>query len=189
MTGRIKLLIALAIVAAGAVTAVVVATRGDASRDAATFSNSGRPISAAARELKLMKLEDGRLLALRNGRAFYRFTDSNGDACFGAGRASEVGSLGSLICQRMDFPTSSHPILDLSVYEGTQRGVRELSLYRAEGLAADGIAAVEFFRPNGDVALTVPVAANVYSTTAVPKGPVWGMAALDDSGKRVWRSP
>jgi hypothetical protein len=188
MSARVKILVGLAVVAAGAVAAVL-ATRGDASRDGASLSNRGRPISVTSRELKLLKLEHGRLLAVRNDRALYRFTDANGDDCFGAGRANDVGSLGSLVCQRIDFPTTRRPILDLSVYEGDRRGVRELSLYRAEGFAADGIAAVEFFRPDGDVALRVPVAGNVYSTTTVPKGPVWGLAALDRDGKRVWRSP
>ena len=75
------------------------------------------------------------------------------------------------------------------VYEGTRRDVREFGLYKVAGLAADAVASVQFFRPNGAVALTVPVSANVYVTTDVPKGPVAGLAAIDKSGKRLWRSP
>jgi hypothetical protein len=58
-----------------------------------------------------------------------------------------------------------------------------------EGIAADGVAAVEFFRPNGQIALSVPVVDNIYSTSSVPAGPIAGLAAVDKAGKRLWRSP
>ena len=80
-------------------------------------------------------------------------------------------------------------MFDFSVYEADVRGSRDLSLYRAEGFAADGVAAVAFLRPNGSVALRVPVRGNVFSATAVPRGPIRGVAALDAAGKEVWRSP
>lgn len=67
--------------------------------------------------------------------------------------------------------------------------MRELALFRVEGIAADGVAAVEFLRPNGKVALSVPVSSNVYATSAVPQGPIAGFAAVDKAGKRLWRSP
>ena len=67
--------------------------------------------------------------------------------------------------------------------------MKEFSLFRVEGFAADGVAAVQFFRPNGDVVLSVPVSGNVYSAESVPKGPIAGFAAVDKQGKRVWRSP
>ena len=46
-----------------------------------------------------------------------------------------------------------------------------------------------FFRPNGHVALTVPVSANVYSASHMPQGPIAGFGAVDKEGKRIWRSP
>jgi hypothetical protein len=80
-------------------------------------------------------------------------------------------------------------VLDFSVYEGARHDLKEFSLFRVEGFAADGVAAVQFFRPNGQVALTVPVSGNVYSAPNVPKGPIAGYAGVDNSGKRIWRSP
>jgi len=80
-------------------------------------------------------------------------------------------------------------VLDLSVYESTSHDDHQIVLYRAEGIAADGVAAVQFLRPDGTPALTVPVTGNVYSTGAVPAGPIAGFAALDKGGKRVWHSP
>ncbi len=189
MSGKVKLAAVFALAAAATAIAAVITTQGGASRETAKLSNDGRPISVRSLQIPQANVVSGSVLAVRNGRAFYRFTLGNGDPCFGGGAASDFGTPGSLVCPHGGFPRAGEAILDLSVYEGTRRGVREFSLYRAEGFAADGIAAVEFFRPNGDVALTVPVSGNVFSTTSVPEGPIWGTAALDKDGKRVWRSP
>lgn len=189
MSGRAKLACAFALAAGATAVAAVIATQGGASRETVQLSNHGRPISVRGLRIPQAHIVSGSVLAVRNGRALYRFTLTNGDPCFGAGPASNLGTPGSLVCPHAGFPRAGEAILDLSVYEGTRRGMRELGLYRAEGFAADGIAAVQFFRPNGDVALTVPVSANVFSTMAVPSGPIWGMAALDKDGKQVWRSP
>jgi hypothetical protein len=189
MSGRLKLTVALALIAAVA-TAGVLVTRGGASGDAARLSNGGGPaIAIRGLRLKLATIKTGHVLAVRHGRALYRLQLADGAPCFGAGRASDIGAPGSVICPRGGFPTSGDPLLDFSVYEGTRHDFRELSLYRAEGFAADGVAAVQFFRPNGEVALTVPVSGNVYSAASVPKGPIAGFAAVDKEGKRLWRSP
>jgi hypothetical protein len=129
------------------------------------------------------------VLAVRNGRALYRIERANGEPCFGAGRASDLGTPGSLMCQHGGFPSAGDPILDFSIYEGTSHTSREFGLYRAEGFAADGVAAVEFFRPDGTVVLRVPVNDNVYESSAVPKGPVAGAWAVDKDGKRLGSSP
>jgi hypothetical protein len=152
------------------------------------LSNHGRAVAAAqtgfARRAEVRAVS---LLAVRDGRAYYK-VDANG-TCFGAGPAAVVGELGSVDCPRGPFPTADRPVLDFSIYEVTDRGSRELTLFRAEGFAADSISAVAFLRPNGQVAFTVPVHGNVFATTAVPRGPIKGLAALDGSGKEVWRSP
>jgi hypothetical protein len=127
------------------------------------------------------------LLAIRGDRAYYK-VDANGN-CFGAGPAGAVGELGRVDCPRGPFPTADRPVLDFSIYEVTDRGTRDYSLFRAEGFAADGVSSVAFLRPNGKVAFAVPVHGNVFATTAVPKGQIKGLAALDGSGKEVWRSP
>jgi hypothetical protein len=80
-------------------------------------------------------------------------------------------------------------VVDLSVYEATSREQRELSLYRVAGVAADGVATIEFVRRNGKVALTVAVSGNVFASTSVPPGPIAGIVARDAAGKELWRSP
>jgi hypothetical protein len=188
MSGRLKVILALLVVAGGVVAGVLV-TRGDASRDTASLSNRGGPkIAIRGLRMKHATIRTGSVLATRNDRVFYRLTTVSGEPCFGVGLATDVGSPGSVVCQR-GFPAGGNPVLDLSVYEGTQHDVKEFALFRVEGFAADGVAAVQFFRPNGQVALTVPVSGNVYSAASVPKGPIAGYTAVDKEGKRVWRSP
>jgi hypothetical protein len=189
MSGRLKLLLGLLVVA-GAVVAGIVVTRGDASGDRASLSNDGgRAIAIRGLRMKLATVRTGHVLATRNGRAYYRLTTVTGEPCYGVGYATALGSPGSVVCQRGGFPTGGNPVLDFSVYESTQHDVKEFSLYRAEGFAADGVAAVEFLRPNGRIALSVPVAGNIYSAADVPKGAVAGYAAVDKQGKQLWRSP
>jgi hypothetical protein len=189
MNTRLKLVLALCLVGA-AVGAGVVVTHGDASRDRTALSNHGGPtIAIQGLSMKLAPIRSGHLLAIRHGRAFYRLAAVNGNPCFGVGSATDVGSPGSVICAKGGFPSGGNPVLDLSVYESSRHDLKEFELFRIEGFAADGVAAVQFLRPNGDVALTVPVAGNVYSAASVPKGPIAGFAAVDNSGKRLWRSP
>jgi hypothetical protein len=185
---RALLLGAAVLVAACAV--VPIASWAEASQRSplSRLSNGGRAVApaqtASARGAGVRHVS---LLAVRGGRAYYK-VDANG-TCFGAGPAADVGQLGSVDCPRGPFPTADRPVLDFSIYEVTDRGGRDFSLFRAEGFAADGVGSVAFLRPNGNVAFTVPVHENVFATTGVPKGPINGLAALDGSGKEVWRSP
>jgi hypothetical protein len=189
MSTQRKLVLGLVVmtVAAGA---TVVATQGNAGSDSAKLSNPGRA-SIAIRGLTLpgAVIRRGDVLAVRDGRAVYRLERANAAPCFGVGPATDLGNVAAATCSRGGFPTAGQPVLDFSVYESTRHDVRDLSLYRVEGLAADGVAAVEFLRPNGTVALRVPVVANVYATSAVPNGAIAGFAAVDRAGKRLWRSP
>jgi hypothetical protein len=188
MSTRLKVTVALLVVAGAAVAGALV-TRGDASRDTASLSNQGGPaIAIHGLRMKLATIRRGSVLATRQDRVFYRLRTVSGDPCFGFGFAGDVGSPGSVVCQP-GFPSGGSPVLDFSVYEGLRHDVKEFSLFRVEGFAADGVAAVQFFRPNGDVALTVPVSGNVYSAASVPRGPIAGYAAVETEGKRVWRSP
>jgi len=188
MSTRMKVALALLVVTAAAVAGLLV-TRGDASRDSASVSNHGGPtIAIRGLRMKLATVRTGNVLATRNGRVFYRLRTVSGNPCYGVGLAADVGTPGSVVCQR-GFPSGGDPVLDLSVYEGTRHEAKQFSLFRVEGFAADGVAAVQFFRPNGDVALSVPVSGNVYSAASVPDGPIVGYAAVDKGGKRIWRSP
>jgi hypothetical protein len=186
MSAPLKVSFMLAVAVCGA--AVVAVTRGGASGDTATLSNRGHS-GVAIRHLAPAHIRTGSVLAVRGGRAFYRLDRAGDTPCFGVGRASDVGNPGTVACPRGGFPASGSPVLDLSVYESTRHDVRDFSLFRVAGFAADGIAAIEFFRPNGSVALMVPVSGNVYATSAVPSGPIAGYAALDKDGNRRWRSP
>jgi hypothetical protein len=188
MSTRLKLALALCVVGS-AIAAAVLVTRGDASRDSTALSNSGgATIAIRGLSMKLAPIRAGHVLAIRHRRVFYRLSPVNGNPCFGVGFATDVGSPGSVVCPK-GFPSGGNPVLDLSVYEGTRHDLKEFGLFRVEGFAADGVAAVEFLRPNGSVALTVPVSGNVYSAASVPQGAIAGFAAVDKEGKRVWRSP
>jgi hypothetical protein len=182
----LTLLVVIAAVAAG-----ILVTQGDASRPHAKLSNrGGAAVTIRGLRMKWATVNTANVLAVRNGRALYRLNVVGGGTCFGVGPASDIGNPGSVTCPPGGFPrTGGDPVLDFSVYESTRHELREFSLYRVEGFAADGVAAVEFFRPNGAVALTVPVVANVYATTDVPNGPIAGFAAVDEAGKRIGRSP
>jgi len=165
-------------------------TQLGASRDDAALSNRGMPgMAIHGLRMKSARITTGNVLAVRQGRALYRLNRVGAESCFGVGPANELGTPGSVVCPRGGFPRAGEPVLDFSVYEGTRHDLREFSLVRVEGIAADGVAAVEFFRPNGQIALSVPVVDNIYSTSSVPAGPIAGLAAVDKAGKRLWRSP
>jgi hypothetical protein len=189
MTRSPKLIVAGAVIAAAA-TATVIATQGNASRDATKLSNTGRQQVEVRRVvIRSVPIRHGSLLAVRASRALYRLDRKDAEPCFGVGPANDVGNVGAITCPRGGFPRAGEPVLDFSVYESTRHDVRDLSLFRIEGFAADGVAAVEFLRPNGSVAVKVPVAGNVYATTAVPEGPIAGFAAVDKAGKRMGQLP
>ncbi|MFL5945846.1 MAG: hypothetical protein ACJ74D_05520 [Gaiellaceae bacterium] len=189
MTARRKLTLGL-VVAVAATAAAALAIRTDAASDNTRMSNGGKAVTALrGLPVRTAKIRTGRVLATRGERALYRLDRGGAAACYGVGPADELGTVDAVTCTRSAFPTAVHPILDFSVYEGTRRDTRDVALFRAEGVAADGVAAVEFLRPNGDVALSVPVTQNVYATTDVPRGSIKGMAAVDKAGKRIWRSP
>jgi hypothetical protein len=188
MNTKLKVTIAATLLVTAVVAGGLVA-RGDASSGAARVSNGGGPlISVRGLRFKFAPIKTGHVLAVRNGRVFYRLNLVNGGTCFGAGFANDVGNPGSVTCPNDSFPRAANPVLDFSVYEGLSHDLRDFALYRAEGFAADGVAAVEYLRPNGDVALRVPVAGNVYEAASVPKGPIEAIVAVDKDGRRIWRS-
>jgi hypothetical protein len=191
MSAKLKVAVVVVLVlTTSAILAGVLVRGGGASQDGARISNGGGPaIAMHGLRLRLAPIRFGRVLAVRHGRAVYRMQLANGTPCFGVGPAAAIGTPGSVVCPHGGFPSSGDPVLDLSVYEGTRRDVRDFSLFRVEGIAADGVAAVHFLRPNREVALSVPVSGNVYSAASVPTGSISGLAAVDKDGKRLWRSP
>jgi hypothetical protein len=191
MTRRTKLTLAVAALLVAVAAGSVVATRTHASERAplSRISNEGNRVFVQRGSVwSSFGLRSASLLAVRGARAVYRL-ESKGGPCVGAGPAQEPGKLGTIDCPRGPFPTSQRPVLDLSVYEGASHDSHDVSLYRAEGVAADGVVSIAFLRPNGTVALKVPVSANVYEAGATPSGPIAGLVAYDASGKELWRSP
>jgi hypothetical protein len=188
--GKLALaVVTLTVVALAA--AITLATRTSASEQGSLsrISNEGRLVPVrGAKFARVLGAQQAALLAVRGARAYYH-VDSKDGPCIASGPADVPGELGIVQCPHGPFPSADRPVVDLSVYESTSREKRELSLYRAAGVAADGVATVEFVRPNGTVALTVPVSGNVFAAPSVPAGPIGGLVARDAVGKQLWRSP
>ncbi len=188
---RRRVLTLAAVTVLAVIAAVIAATRGGASESGALsrLSNEGRQVAPVERNVwRRAGVGNVALLAIRGTRALYRLESKEGP-CVGAGPANVPGKLGTVDCPRGPFPTAEQPVLDLSVYEATSHESHEVSLYRAEGVAADGVATIAFLRPNGTVALKLPVHANVYEAGSIPSGPVASVVAYDAAGKELWRSP
>ncbi|MDX6401618.1 MAG: hypothetical protein QOF27_2224 [Gaiellaceae bacterium] len=191
MTKGTKLTLAILALVAAVAAGSVLAARTHASERAplSRISNTGHHVAVQRGAVwRGFGLTGASLLGVRGTRAFYRL-ESKGGPCVGAGPADDPGKLGTVDCPRGPFPTSQRPVLDLSVYEGASHDSHDVSLYRAEGVAADGVASIGFLRPNGTIALRVPVNANVYEAGAIPNGPIAGLAAHDAAGRELWRSP
>jgi hypothetical protein len=122
---------------------------------------------------------DGRLIATRDGQAFYRY-----DSCYAVGPADRIGTLGGEACIAAgSFPSSGHPLLDMSVYESTSRDRNaDMTLFRIEGFAADGVDAIGVLNRAGKVGLRVPVTDNVYALSHMPPGLTGSIVPLDADG-------
>ena len=149
---------------------------GEASRQRplARLSNGGREVparqTAFARRAAVHHVS-----CVGTAAAYYRFDRATGPASVQGRRQPSANSGAWTVRAGLpDCRSSSSRLLDL---RGDGRGTRDVSLFRAEGFAADGVSSVAFLRPNGKVAFTVPVHGNVFATTAVPKGPIKGLAA------------
>ena len=196
MTTRKTLVSAALAVCAAAVgaAAIALATGGDARSAAAaltSLSNPGRSVSLDRTDPRItrsMGVNGASLLAVRGRFAYYRIQTKDG-TCFSVGDASAPGRIGGSECPRGPFPSRDRPVLDLSIYETASHERGLMSLYRAEGIAADGVSTVAFTRADGSVVLRLPVRRNVYSAAAVPSAEVAHVVAYNASGAEVWRSP
>jgi hypothetical protein len=177
-------LITLAVLCAiGAAVAVAVGRAHGSSR-AGLFrlSNPGVRIAPTRIAHRLFRARSVRLLAVRDGRAFYDLDTSDG-RCFGVGPADDLGNPGAEACSRgVSFPSASRPTLDFSVYEGVTPDRTDMRIFRIEGFAADGVAAVGIANRAGHVAQRVPVSNNVYVLSHVPPGLTGAIVALDAGG-------
>ena len=143
---RRRVLTLAAVTVLAVIAAVIAATRGGASESGALsrLSNEGRQVAPVEGNVwRRAGVGNVALLAIRGTRALYRLESKEGP-CVGAGPANVPGKLGTVDCPRGPFPTAEQPVLDLSVYEATSHESHEVSLYRAEGVAADGVATIAF---------------------------------------------
>ena len=167
--------IILAAVVAGVVALVVSHRATSSGRPALSrFSTHGRTLRVGGHE--------GRLIATRDGQAFYRY-----DNCYAVGPADRIGTLGGEACiASAAFPSSGHPLLDMSVYESTSRDRNaDMTLFRIEGFAADGVSAIGVLNRAGKVGLRVPVTENVYVLSHLPPGLTGSIVPLDGDAKPI----
>lgn len=161
-------------------------------------SNPGKPYQATfpRDELVLQRFaEAGRgigriqMMARRGGRAFYR-TDAE---CFATGPARPTTQSFSQIGCPTKFPSPASPILDFTVFHSPGAGPEgrptSLTVYRSEGIAADGVAKVAFVDGAGDVVAETPVVDNTYIFDVPPSGENLRIAAFSTTGERIFEQP
>lgn len=181
-----RMLLALVVLCGiGTSLAVAIAVRGahgSSRADLFRFSNRGARITPSVGARRAFHAQSVRLLAVREGRAFYELDTADG-RCFAVGSASSLGDPGGEVCPRGEaFPSASRPTLDFSVYEGHTPDRDNMTLFRIEGFAADGVAAVGITNPAGHVVSRVPVLNNVYVLSHVPPGLGGAIVALGAGG-------
>lgn len=144
------------------------------------FSTRGRVVTPSRAAPRAFRVDSMQLVAVRDGRAFYEIDSARG-RCFGVGSADAIGDPGGEICPAgAPFPSTDRPVLDFSVYEARPGGDRDqLTIFRIEGFAADGITAVGVLNRAQRVSLRVPVLDNVYEVNHVPPGLTGWIVPLD----------
>jgi hypothetical protein len=119
------------------------------------------------------------LLAIRDGRAFYRLGDPRA-RCYAVGDARTVGTVGAVSCW-----DDSQPLMDFSVVDLSSGVLGETKFFRIEGIAADQVSSVGLLSSRGDVIARVPVAGNVYAMPVPPDDSVRALVALDSRGRTL----
>jgi hypothetical protein len=166
---------------------VVAVTHAHGSPRAALFdfSTAGKPVELAPNSARAFRASSATLVAVREGRAFYRLVTADG-VCFATGPGTDAGAIGGEECPPPGtFPSEARPLLDLSVYESDSHLGHAVRAFRLEGFAADGVATVALRSPSGRVSVRVPVSQNVFALHGVPATTVGSIVALDSSGQEV----
>jgi hypothetical protein len=158
-------------------------------------SNPGKPSSPLPgdnRALERMR-EKGMatggtsLLATRGDRAYYRVSEG----CYGVGPAPPNSyTLGAVHCPRSpQFPSADLPILDLTIFGGkgsSDERPTTLTVWRGEGIAADGVAKVAWLDADGRAVAETEVSENVYRFDPAPPGEAQSLVAYSASGEIVF---
>lgn len=158
-----------------------------ASKPSFTVAVKGRAIHLTQRQARRLSGAPASgplsLLAVREGRAFYRLGESQA-RCYAVGDARSLGTVGALACW-----DGSEPLMDLSVVDLSGGDRSEMKFFRIEGIAADQVSSVGVLGSSGDVVARVPVVRNVYVMSAPPDAPGRGLVALDSRGKPLVALP
>jgi hypothetical protein len=197
LTTTLALASSLAVAAVAATIAGIVAMSGgaEAGRAVAPLSGkitvTGTPVSdLTARDLAVLEQMQRTgatvyTLGTIDDRVYYKIAHPEQETCYGSGpvEAGPYGRFGNLHCGG-NFPSAENPILDLSVYHESAAG--DVSIYRAEGIVADGITSIGFQTPSGKIVGETRVKGNAYRVSAVPAGvALTGLVALDAKGSIV----
>jgi hypothetical protein len=116
-------------------------------------------------------------------RAFYRVTNAGGSDCFATGPTAVTEySMGAILCMP-SFPSAKQPVLDFTILHGEGD---QTMVYRCEGVASDGVAAVALEDGSRNVLAETSVHDNAFYFNQPPKGLVRHLVALDATGAPVW---
>ena len=163
------------------------------------FSNNGSHVDPAQFDLRLATAlsqigadQDVRLLATRNGLAFYAAKSRDGSLCLFDGQAGQPApDFNELWCLSRSiaghFPSPANPVLDYSWLPVTLGGAGDSQIAQLKGFAADGVASVELIASDGTIVAAAAVEGNVYASTPLPPTTSGAtIIALDSHANAVW---
>jgi hypothetical protein len=136
--------------------------------------------------MRAMHIRRAFRLGRRGNRVFFRLVRTGGGLCFSVSTVAR-GDFGGAACPNGPFPSPNNPVLDLSIYESASHTERAMTLYRAEGVTADGVADVDFLGSIGSILAHAVVVGNIFSINAPPHGEVRGLVAHDATGHVVFQ--
>jgi hypothetical protein len=130
-------------------------------------------------------------IGARGDMRFFRIDSASGRACFGVGAQGAEWPFAAIVCRTTApyFPSAEVPLLDQSTVESTAR-TGPLHFANLEGIAADGVAAVQGIDPAGNVSVSAPVDNNVYYVpSAEMPANVISIQATDSVGRIIASLP
>jgi hypothetical protein len=168
----------------------VAATRRPAAAAASrgyTVSNRGRQVEPKQARGRLFPDHPYKLFLLgtQDGKAFYRVQVTPRFSCWGSGKASRIGDVGTLGCPNV---VGAYP-LQSDNRESRGGSAGEIRYVRIDGIAADQAATVALIGEQNQRLATVPVRANLYSFPPPYPGGFLRVVALDQAGKELKPHP
>jgi hypothetical protein len=183
--------VAVAAAATGSVALVGASTgSGGSPGSLAAVANRGATITLPAKAraaLHSFGANRATLLGSRGHRNFFRIESPSDGTCYGSGEVGNPQMFGIIACESTPpFPSPARPLLDLSLVD-IERGSSDVHAVRLEGIAADGVALVGAVDTSGAVVAEAAVVGNVYKFDSAPAAALTGLAAIDASGRVVYR--